>query len=66
MRLKLYRVTYKVWNSTFSDLLPREDLSIGVHGEDAIRRLRGKTDKDARDFDAMEITEVLGHRVIVE
>jgi len=66
MKLKLYRVTYKVWNSTFSDLLPREELSIGVHGEDAIRRLREKTDKDARDFDAREIKEVLGHRVIVE
>lgn len=66
MKLKLYKVTYKVWNSTFSDLLQREELSIGVHGEDAVRRIREKADKDARDFNAREITEVLGHSIIVE
>ncbi|BFL45677.1 hypothetical protein [Lactonifactor longoviformis] len=66
MKLKLYKVTYKVWNSTFSDLLQREELSIGVHGEDAVRRIREKADKDARDFNAWEITEVLGRSIIVE
>ena len=65
MRLKLYRVIYNVWNSSFSDLLLREEISIGINGEDAIGRLKEKIDRDARDFEAHEIAEVLGHRVIV-
>ncbi len=66
MGLKLYRVTYKIWNSTFSDLIPREALSIGVHEADAIRRLKPGAERDAREFEAKIITEVQGHRIIIE
>ncbi len=66
MELKLYRVTYKIWNSTFSGLIPREALSIGVHEADAIQRLKPEAERDAREFEAKIITEVQGHRIIVE
>ncbi len=66
MELKLYRVTYKIWNSTFSGLIPREALSIGIHEADAIQRLRAEAERDAREFEATIITEVQGHRIIVE
>lgn len=66
MKLKLYRVTYKIWNPTFSGLIPREALAIGVHEADAIQRLRAEAERDAREFEATVITEVQGHRIIVE
>jgi len=66
MKLKLYRVTYKIWNSTFSSLISKEALSIGVHEADAIQRMKSEAERDAREFEATIITEVQGHRIIVE
>lgn len=64
--MKLYKVSYKVWNRSFSDLLQREALSIGTDGEDAIRRVKARVDKDARNFEVQEIKEISGHRIRVD
>jgi len=66
MKLKLYRITYKAWNRTFSELISKEALSIGVHEADAIQRLKSEAASDTREFGAELITEVQGHRIIVE
>ena len=63
---KLYKVKYKVWNTSFSDLYDREMLSIGSDEEEAINRVGGVAPIDARDFIAEEITEIFGHTVIVK
>ena len=38
--MKLYRVDYYEWNYTFSDLLPRQMLSVGKDAEEAIANVK--------------------------
>lgn len=64
--MKLYKVTYKTWNTSFSKLLDREKLSVGKDEEEAIQKVKSVVDNDARDFEAKEITEVFGHKICVE
>lgn len=64
--MKLYRVTYKVWNGDFSRLVAKDHLSVGDTKEDAIALVMGIACKDARDFRAEEIESVFGHKVYVE
>ena len=63
--MKLYRVEYKTWNSSFSDLIDGEMLSVGNDKEDAINKVKEVEDKDARDFKAIEINKVFGHNIVV-
>lgn len=65
MELKLFHVTYYDWNCTFSGLIPREILAVGMDGADAIARVKKKAPGDARDFHAEEITAVMGHEIKV-
>lgn len=63
--MKLYEVTYKTWNMYFSDLNSQRMLAVGKDSEDAIQRAKRRAEKDARDFRASEIAEVMGHRIRV-
>lgn len=63
--MKLYRVTYGEWNSTFSDLIPRQMLSVGKDEEEAIANAKAEAASGARDFKAREVTEVMGHKIAV-
>lgn len=63
--MKLYEVTYKTWNMNFSNLNSQRMLAIGNNPEDAIQRAKERTEKDARDFRASEIAEVMGYKVRV-
>lgn len=63
--MKLYKVQYKTWNMSFSDLIDREMLSVGKDQEDAICRVMDVVDKDARDFQAEEIEKVFGFTISV-
>lgn len=64
--MKLYEVTYKTWNDSFSGLNFRRMLAIGDDSNDAIQRAKKQVDKDARDFSATEIREVMGCKIRVE
>ena len=64
--MKLYRVTYKVWNGDFSRLVAKEILSVGDTKEDAIALVMKNTSRNTRDFRAEEIEKVFGHKVYVE
>ena len=64
--MKLYRVEYKTWNWTFSDLIDNEMLSVGNNEEEAIQRVKSVVEKDARDFEAMEINNIFGYNILVE
>ena len=61
--LKLYSVTYNTWNMYFSDLIPNDMLAVGTDPEDAIQRTKELVEKDARDFEAKEITNVMGFKI---
>ncbi len=62
--LKLYSVTYNTWNMYFSDLIPNDMLAVGTDPEDAIERTKEMVEKDARDFQAKEITNVMGFQIV--
>lgn len=64
--MKLYRVEYKTWNWTFSDLIDNEMLSVGNNEEEAISRVKSVVEKDARDFKVMEISIVFGYDIVVK
>lgn len=64
--MKLYKVKYKTWNMFFSDLIDRERLSVGYNEEEAINRIKDIVDRDARDFEAIEIKDVFGYNIFVE
>lgn len=66
MAQKLYQVSYRVWNSSFSDLNQREKLSVGEDETEAIERVRKTVDSDARDFSATEISNVFGYAISVD
>ena len=61
--MKLYEVTYKTWNIHFSGLDSQRMLAVGNSPEDAIRRAKKHAEKDARDFQASEIAEVMGYKI---
>ncbi len=63
--MKLFRVTYYGWNSTFSDLVPEQMFSVGEDAGEAIENAKRTADSDARDFSAEEIREVMGHKIMV-
>lgn len=44
--MKLYRVDYYEWNYTFSDLLPRQMLSVGKDAEEAIANVKPRADSE--------------------
>ena len=62
MKLRLFKVTYTEWNHTFSGKNRREMLAVG---RDAISRARKEADKDATDFEAWEITNIMGYKIAV-
>ena len=62
MKLRLFKVTYKEWNHTFSGKNWREMLAVGRDAKDAISRARKEADKDATDFEAWEITNIMGYK----
>lgn len=64
--MKLYKVTYKIWNVYAFETIFRERLSIGANEEDAIARVKANESISARDFHAEEITEVFGHKIEVK
>ena len=61
--IKLYSVTYSTWNSSFSDLNRHSILAVGNGAEDAIQRTKEMVERDARDFRAEEISDVMGFRI---
>ncbi len=63
--MKLYEVTYYTWNTSFSDLVLRKTLSVGFAESDAIDRARNSIDIDSRNFEAHEISEVMGFPIYV-
>ena len=65
--MKLYIVRYKTWNWTFSGLIDQELFSVGENSEDAINRAKGSVaDRDARDWSAEVIEQVLGYTILVK
>lgn len=62
--LKLYSVTYNTWNTSFSSLKSNNILAVGAGAEDAIRRTKEIVAQDARDFEAAEITNVMGFKIL--
>ena len=65
MKLRLFKVTYREWNHTFSGKNWREMLAVGRDAKDAITRARKEADKDATDFEAWEITNIMGYKIAV-
>lgn len=64
--MNLYRVTYREWNGSFSDMYDCEELSVGENENEAIARVREIAGKDARDFEAVKVTNVFGRKIIFE
>ena len=64
--MNLYRVTYREWNTSFSDMYKCEKLSVGENKDEAIERVKKVAAKDARYFEASKITSVFGHKVMFE
>ena len=62
MKLRLFKVTYREWNHTFSGKNRREMLAVG---RDAISRARKEADKDVTDFEAWVITNIMGYKIAV-
>ena len=63
--MKLYRVTYGEWTSTFSSLIPRQMLSVGRDEEEAVANAKAEAGNDARNFSAKEVKMVMGHKIAV-
>ena len=63
--MKLYRVTYGEWSSTFSNLIPRQMLSVGRDEEEAVASAKAEAGNDARNFSAKEVKMVMGHKIAV-
>ncbi len=61
--MKLYNVKYKVWNNSLSGLNEHEKLSIGENKKEAIDRVKEIVDKDARNFDVEEISNIFGYSI---
>lgn len=64
--MNLYRVTYKQWNGSFSDMYDCEELSVGENEQEAIARVKEIVDSDAREFEAEKITKVFGRKIVFE
>lgn len=61
--MNLYKVTYREWNGSFSDMYDCEELSVGESEKEAIERVKKIAGNDARDFEAERITKVFGYKV---
>lgn len=64
--MNLYRVTYREWNDSFSDMYDCEELSVGENEQEAIARVKEIAEKDARDFEAEKISKVFGRKITFE
>lgn len=64
--MNLYRVTYREWNGSFSDMYDCEELSVGENEKEAITRVKKIAGNDARDFEAERITNVFGKKIVFE
>ena len=64
--MNLYKVTYREWNGSFSDMYDCEELSVGENEKEAIARVKKIAGNDARDFEAERITNVFGKKIIFE
>lgn len=64
--MKLYLIKYKEWNMFFSDMYDRQMLSVGKNEREAIWRVKRVVVKDAREFEAEEISEIFGHKITVQ
>ena len=63
---KLYKVSYMQWNSSFSGMYECEELSVGENKKEAIEKVKENAEKDARLFDAEEITSIFGYKVMLD
>ena len=61
--LKLYSVAFFTWNESFSNLDRHDVLAVGYEMKDAIQRVKEAAERDARDFTATEITDVVGFKI---
>lgn len=64
--MNLYKVTYREWNGSFSDMYDCEELSVGENEKEAIERVKKIAGNDARDFEAERITNVFGRKIVFE
>jgi len=72
--MDLYEVSYRSWNSSFSDLINHSSLSVGTSGGDAIDRFKDKLTEagyntdggDFRDFKAKKIEKVMGYKILIQ
>ena len=64
--MNLYKVTYREWNGSFSDMYDCEELSVGENEKEAIERVKKIAGNDARDFEAERITNVFGKKIVFE
>ena len=63
--MRLYKVTYGEWNSTFTVLMPRQMLAVGRDEEEAVANAKAEAGSDARNFSAKEVKTVMGHKIAV-
>ena len=61
--LKLYSVAFFTWNESFSNLDRHDVLAVGYEMKDAIQRVKEAAERDAGDFTATEITDVMGFKI---
>ena len=62
--MELYSVAYSTWNSSFSDLNRHNILAVGTGAEEAIQRAKETVEKNAMDFQAQEIKDVMGFKIV--
>ena len=65
--MKLYKINYDVWTADYG-FLNKEILSIGDDIYDAISRAKKYvefSDPSAQRFEAEEINQILGHKVLI-
>lgn len=63
--MKLYQVGYYAFNDSFSDMKFYHMLAVGTSSEDAIERAKKVAPKEARDFRAYPVYDVMGYRIRV-
>ena len=62
--MELYSVAYSTWNSSFSDLNRHNILAVGTGAEEAIQRAKETVEKNAMEFQAQEIKDVMGFKIV--
>lgn len=66
VNMKLFEVVYQEWTCDFTKLVQKRRLSVGKDENEAIEKVKEIADQDARDFAAIPINKVFGHKIIVE